>query len=237
MTQLFSSLTQALSAPSAVAYGAALLWGVASILLSPCHLGSIPLIIGYINAGRKPSSGRALLLSSAFAIGILLTLGALGVAAGLLGTLAGTVGAVPRVVVSLLLVASGLWLMDVPPFSRIQIGLKQGKKGGGAWGALLLGLLYGLILGPCSFAFLAPMIGIAFSAGSSSWAFGASLMAVFAVGHCGTIVAAGTAGDRIRFLLEKKGFTAAAIWVKRACGLIVAGAGLLQALRAFGVSV
>jgi cytochrome c-type biogenesis protein len=127
--------------------------------------------------------------------------------------------------------------MDVPPFSRIQIGLKQGKKGGGAWGALLLGLLYGLILGPCSFAFLAPMIGIAFSAGSSSWAFGASLMAVFAVGHCGTIVAAGTAGDRIRFLLEKKGFTAAAIWVKRACGLIVAGAGLLQALRAFGVSI
>jgi cytochrome c-type biogenesis protein len=81
------------------------------------------------------------------------------------------------------------------------------------------------------------MIGIAFSAGSSSWAFGASLMAVFAVGHCGTIVAAGTAGDRIRFLLEKKGFAAAAVWVKRACGLIVAGAGLLQALRAFGVSV
>ena len=237
MTQLLSSLTQALSAPSAVAYGAALLWGVASILLSPCHLSSIPLIIGYINAGRKPSRGRALLLSSAFAIGILLTLGALGIAAGLLGTLAGNIGTAPRVVVSLLLVASGLWLMDVPPFSRIQVGVKQGKKGGGAWGALLLGLVYGLILGPCSFAFLAPMIGIAFSAGSTAWAFGASLMAVFAIGHCGTIVAAGTAGDRLRFLLEKKGFTAAAIWVKRACGLIVAGAGLLEALRAFGVSV
>lgn len=237
MTQFFSALTRALSTPSAIAFGAAFAWGVASILLSPCHLGSIPLIIGYINAGKRPSTGRALLLSSAFAIGILLTLGALGVAAGLLGTLAGSIGTAPRIVVSVLLVASGLWLMDVPPFSRIQIGVKQGRKGGGVWGALLLGLLYGLILGPCSFAFLAPMIGIAFSAGSASWAFGASLMAVFALGHCGTIIAAGTAGDRVRFLLEKKGLATAAVWVKRACGLLVAGAGLLEALRAFGAGI
>jgi len=104
-------------------------------------------------------------------------------------------------------------------------------------GALLPCLLYGVILGPCSFAFLAPMIGISFSAGSASWTFGASLMAVFALGHCGTIVAAGTAGDRVRFLLEKKGLATAALWVKRACGLIVAGAGLLEALRAFGVNI
>jgi cytochrome c-type biogenesis protein len=237
VTQLFSALARALSTPSGIAFCAAFAWGIASILLSPCHLGSIPLIIGYINAGRKPSSSRALVLSSAFAIGILVTLAALGVAAGLLGTLAGNIGTAPRIIVSLLLVASGLWLMDVPPFSRIQIGVKQGRRGGGAWGALLLGLLYGVILGPCSFAFLAPMIGIAFSAGSASWTFGASLMAVFALGHCGTIVAAGTAGDRVRFLLEKKGLATAALWVKRACGLIVAGAGLLQALRAFGMNI
>jgi len=237
VTQLFSFLTHALSIPSIIAYSAALAWGVASIVLSPCHLGSIPLIIGYINAGKRPSSGRALLLSSAFAIGILVTLAALGVVAGLLGTLAGNIGTAPRIIVSLLLVASGLWLMDVPPFSRIQIGVGQRRNAGGALGALTLGLLYGLILGPCSFAFLAPMIGIAFSAGSSSWAFGASLMAVFAIGHCGTIVAAGTAGDRVRFLLEKKGLATAATWAKRACGLVVVGAGLLEALRAFAVSI
>ncbi len=237
MIPLLSALTQALSTPSVLAFGAAVAWGVASIILSPCHLGSIPLVIGYVNAGRKPSTGRALLLSSAFALGILVTLAALGAAAALLGTLAGSVGTVPRVIVSLLLLASGLWLMDVPPFSRISIGVRRQKSGQGAWGALVLGLLFGVILGPCSFAFLAPMIGIAFAAGGQSWGYGAALMSAFALGHCGTIAAAGTAGDRLRFLLEKKGLAAAGLWVKRACGLIVVGVAIVQGLRAFGVRI
>jgi cytochrome c-type biogenesis protein len=181
--------------------------------------------------------GRALLLSSMFAVGILVTLGALGVIAGLLGTLAGNVGVVPRLIVSLLLVVSGLWLMDVPPFSRFSIGAMQGTKGRGAIGALVLGLAFGVVLGPCSFAFLAPMVGIAFTAGSASLMFGASLMAVYALGHCGAIVMAGTLGDRLRFLLENKGWGTTATWVKRACGLAVVAAGIIQALRASGVNV
>jgi cytochrome c-type biogenesis protein len=181
--------------------------------------------------------GRALLLSSLFAVGILVTLGALGVIAGLLGTLAGNVGMVPQLIVSLLLVVSGLWLMDVPPFSRFSIGFMRGTQGRGALGALVLGLAYGVILGPCSFAFLAPMVGIAFSAGSAAWMFGASLMAAYALGHCGAIVAAGTLGDRLRFLLEGKGWQTAAAWVKRTCGFLVVAAGIIQALRAFGVGI
>jgi cytochrome c-type biogenesis protein len=237
VNQLFDFITRALSVPSALAYGAALLWGLASVVLSPCHLASIPLVIGYVNSGRKPSMGRALLLSSLFAVGILATLGILGVIAGLLGTLAGNVGVVPQLVVSLLLVVSGLWLMDVPPFSRFSIGFPRGAQRRGVIGALVLGLVYGVVLGPCSFAFLAPMVGIAFSAGSASWMFGASLMAVYALGHCGAIQAAGTLGDRLCFLLENKGWQGAAAWVKRACGLAVAGAGILQALRALGMGV
>jgi cytochrome c-type biogenesis protein len=237
MNGFVEAITRALSTPSALAFGAALAWGIASIILSPCHLGSIPLVVGYVNAGSKPSAGRALLLSGSFSLGILLTLAALGLAAALLGTLAGSIGAAPRVVVSALLVASGLWLMDVPPLSRISLGARQRTTGQGAGGAFVLGLVYGVILGPCSFAFLAPMIGIAFAAGTRQWGYGAGLMAVYALGHCSTIAAAGTAGDRIRYLLERKGLATAGTWVKRACGLVVVGVAVVQALRAFGARI
>lgn len=237
MNAIVEGLTRALAGPSALAFAAALAWGIASILLSPCHLGSIPLVIGYVNSGAKPSSARALLLSSAFALGILVTLAALGAAAAGLGTLAGDVGAAPRIVVSVLLVVSGLWLLEVPPLSRIGFGIRTGTSARGAGGALLLGLLYGVILGPCSFAFLSPMIGIAFAAGAASWGYGAALMAAFALGHCGTIAAAGTAGDRIRFLLERRGLAVAGTWVKRACAVAVIGIGVIQGLRALGVKV
>lgn len=237
MSELLSTLSRALTVPSAPAVGAAVAWGIASIVLSPCHLGTIPLVIGYVNAGSRPSAGRAFLLSGAFALGVLATLAALGAAAALFGTLVGRVGTAPLVVVSILLVASGLWLMDVPPFTRIGLGARARGTGRGAWGALVLGLVSGVALGPCSFAFLAPVLGVAFAAGSRSWVYGLGLMAAFAAGHCGTIAAAGTAGDRLVALLQRKGLATAGLWIKRACGLAVVGAGIVQALRAFGVAV
>ena len=118
--------------------------------------------------------------------------------------------------------------MDIPPFSKIafSIDVKKGRRG--PLGAFLLGLVYGVILGPCSFAFLAPMLGFVFSAGRGEVAFGISLMVFYAVGHTLAIVAAGTFGDYVGVLLRKKGSGSAALWLKRICGAIVAVAGLFQ---------
>jgi len=225
---LVATVSAALSRPGLLPFGAAILWGLMSVLLSPCHLGSIPLIVGFINNGEKASRKRAFLLSFLFALGLLVTLAAMGLAAALAGTLFGRVGALPRIAVAVFLILCGLWLMDLPPLSKIRFSTKAAPSRRGASGALLLGLIYGVILGPCSFAFLAPMIGLAFSAGGSNLGFGIGLMAAFALGHCAAIVAAGTFGDAVRAFLTRRGSGTAVTWFKRACGFFVALAGILQ---------
>jgi cytochrome c-type biogenesis protein len=225
---LVASVAGALAKPGALSFGAAVLWGLMSVFLSPCHLGSIPLIVGFINNGGKASRRRAFLLSFLFALGLLVTLAAMGFIAAVLGTLFGRVGLVPRIAVAVFLVLCGLWLMDVPPLSRIGFPMNAAPTRRGAFGALSLGLIYGVILGPCSFAFLAPMLGIVFSAGGGNLGFGIGLMVAFALGHCGAIVAAGTFGDAVRAFLTRRGSGKAATWFKRGCGAIVVAAGVLQ---------
>lgn len=227
---LVGTISSSLSHPGLVSYGAAVLWGLMSVALSPCHLGSIPLIVGFINNGERAARSRAFLLSLLFALGLLVTLGALGTAAAIAGTLFGRIGAIPRIAVAVFLILCGLWLMDVPPLSRISLSSKAPPARRGAFGALSLGLVYGVILGPCSFAFLAPIIGIAFSTGASSLGFGIGLMGAFALGHCAAIVAAGTFGDAIRAILARRGSGAAATWFKRGCGALVVAAGAIQAI-------
>jgi cytochrome c-type biogenesis protein len=227
---LVASISAAFSQPSALAFGAATVWGLLSVLVSPCHLGAIPLIVAYINDGKRPERRRAFGYSFLFAMGLLVTLAAIGVATSLAGRLLGDVGAVPRIAASLFLVVCGLWLMDIPPFSWIGISFnaKPGKRG--FWGALTLGLVYGVILGPCSFAFLAPMLGFVFSAGRGEVAYGAFLMVFYAVGHTTAIVAAGTFGDFVGNLLRKKGAGRASTWFKRILGAVVVVAGIVQLL-------
>ena len=60
---LFASLSSALQGGLWIAVTAALAWGLLSILLSPCHLASIPLIVGFI-------SGQGNLLSLNGKVGI-----------------------------------------------------------------------------------------------------------------------------------------------------------------------
>ena len=78
LTELFTWLTNAVQGSPAIAISAAFFWGILSILLSPCHLSSIPLIIGFIDKQGRVSFRRAFSLSLMFAIGILITIAAIG---------------------------------------------------------------------------------------------------------------------------------------------------------------
>lgn len=228
ITAMVAAISAAMSTPSAWAFGAALSWGILSVLLSPCHLGAVPLIVGYINEGRRPTRRKAFEYSLIFALGLLVTLALVGVLTSAAGRLLGDIGTVPRTIAAAFLVLCGFWLMDLPPFNRISVSVRPGRMKRGYAGALLLGLLYGVLLGPCSFAFLAPMLGFVFAAGREQVAFGASLMLVYAVGHTAAVAAAGAFGDYIGSLLSRKGSGSLTLWFKRFLGAIVVVAGTLQ---------
>jgi len=89
MEKLFTTLTHAVEGTPAIALSAAFVWGILSILLSPCHLASIPLIVGFIDEQGRISTKRAFIISTLFAVGILITIGAIGAVTAAFGRMMG----------------------------------------------------------------------------------------------------------------------------------------------------
>ena len=92
MEALFTFLTQAVESTPGIALGAAFVWGVLSILLSPCHLASIPLIVGFIDEQGRTTPLRAFVISLLFSTGILATIAAIGAITAAAGRMMGDVG-------------------------------------------------------------------------------------------------------------------------------------------------
>jgi cytochrome c-type biogenesis protein len=225
MEQLFTTLTRAVAGAPHLALAAAYFWGVLSILLSPCHLASIPLIVGFIGEQGRLSLRRAFLISVLFALGILTSIAAIGVGTALAGHMLGDLGRWTNYVVAGIFFVVGLYLLDVLPLSWSGSG-GMGVKRKGLLGAVVLGLLFGLALGPCTFAYLAPMLGVAFKLGARSLAYGALLLVSYGVGHCSVIVAAGTSSELVQRWLNWNERSGGAVLLRRVCGALVLLGGL-----------
>jgi cytochrome c-type biogenesis protein len=135
-------------------------------------------------------------------------------------------------IAALFIIFCGLVLMDIPPFSKLfpSFALKQYEQRGPV-GAFMLGLVYGVLLGPCTFAFLAPLIGFVFSAALSQVAYGLVLMILYSIGHVATIVVAGTFGDFVRSVLQNKWSQVGSTWLKRGLGVLVVFVGIATLIQ------
>ena len=92
LIDLFTWLTTALTQSPEIAIVAAFVWGILSVILSPCHIACIPLIVGFIDGQGNISTGRAFVLSLLFGLGILITIGLIGLITGLAGRMLGDIG-------------------------------------------------------------------------------------------------------------------------------------------------
>jgi cytochrome c-type biogenesis protein len=230
--EIFTWLTMAMSESFGIALFAALGWGVISILLSPCHLSSIPLVIGYITSQGQAGVKRSYLLSLVFGIGILITIGLIGVITASAGRMMGDVGVWGNIIVAGVFFVVGLYLMDVINLSWNGIIPKTSFAYG--WkGALLLGLIFGVGLGPCTFAYMAPVLGVVFSVAATNMFQALSLIAAFGVGHCAVIVAAGGAAGTVQKYLNWTDRSKGAVWLKRGAGVLVMLGGVYYIYTAF----
>jgi cytochrome c-type biogenesis protein len=207
-----------------VAVAAAFVWGILSILLSPCHLASIPLIVGFIDRQGRTSTKRAFLMSGLFALGILVTIGIIGAVTAAAGRMIGDVGAAGNYLVAVIFFVVGLHLLGVIPNPWSGPG-RIGMQRKGMLAALILGLVFGIALGPCTFAFMAPMISVTFSLASTNAPYGILLLLTYGVGHCSVIVVAGTSTEVVQRYLNWNERSRGAVVLRSICGLLVICAG------------
>jgi cytochrome c-type biogenesis protein len=220
MEQLFTHLSHAVEGAPLVALTAAAIWGILSIVLSPCHLASIPLIVGFISEQGQVTAKRAFWTSTLFAVGILLTIALIGAITAAAGRMMGDVGRYGNYFVAFIFLVVGLHLVGVIPLSfsgAAQVGMKRK----GYLAAFILGLVFGVALGPCTFAYMAPMLAVSFKLAATSFLYAAALLLAYGVGHCMVIVAAGTSTELVQRFLnwneESKGLAA----LKVLCGVLV----------------
>jgi cytochrome c-type biogenesis protein len=217
---LFTSLYEAMTGSVWLALIASFSWGVLSILLSPCHLSSIPLVVGYISSQGKISIGRTFNISFVFSLGILITIALIGFITASLGRLMGDVGSIGNYFVAGIFFVVGLYLLGVIKFDWNSVGIKKTNKQG-LLAALVLGLIFGIALGPCTFAYMAPVLGIVFQTAQSSFPLAVSFLIAFGIGHCAVIVGAGTLTSKVQKYLNWSEDSAAVTWIKRICGVLV----------------
>lgn len=225
MQELFTNLSRAVEGAWWLAIGASFLWGILSVVLSPCHLASVPLIIGFVDEQGKISTRRAFWISTLFAGGILVTIGLIGAITYAAGRMMGDIGPYANYIVAILFFVVGLHLLGVIPMPFSGPG-QVGMKRKGALAALILGLVFGIALGPCTFAYMAPMLGVTFKLANTNLAYGVFLLLVYGIGHCSVIVLAGTFTGMVQRFLNWNEKSKGAVWLKKICGLLVLLGGL-----------
>lgn len=225
METLFVALSHAVEGSAGLALSAAFLWGVLSILLSPCHLASIPLIVGLIDQQGRISTRRAFGISMLFAVGILITIGVIGAITAAAGRMMGDVGRWGNYAVAAIFFVIGLYLLDairLPMPDAVQPGMKRK----GMLAALILGLVFGIALGPCTFAYMAPMLAVSFKLAATHLPYGILLLVMYGVGHCAVIVLAGTFTEVVQHYLNWSEKSKGAVILKKVCGVLVLLGGL-----------
>jgi cytochrome c-type biogenesis protein len=223
---IFNTLYTALYGNPAIAVLASFWWGIASVLLSPCHLSSIPLVVAVLIGKRTLTVKQTFRLSLVFSIGVLVSIALIGVITALLGRMLGDLGSHANLIFGIALCLGGILLMDIIPLGNISLLGKLKPNGTKPLTVFMIGLLFGLALGPCAFAFMAPVLTLVFSLAETNLLMAIIIMLVYGIGHCLVIVFAGTSIGFVQKLLNWNEGSKGLTLLKRVCAVLVIAAGI-----------
>lgn len=195
-------------------------WGMVSVLFSPCHLASIPLIIGYVGGQNSIVKGRqAIPFAVLFTTGLFITIAVVGLACIWLGRMMGDVGPYWSLLLGGILVWVAFDMLGIAKCSLPGNNVMSRLKIRGLAGAFILGLVYGILSGSCTFGFIAPILAIITV--QEKIFIGILLLFLFAVGHCLPIVIAGSSVASVKRLIENSSFQQSGIWFRKSAGVII----------------
>jgi cytochrome c-type biogenesis protein len=182
-------------------------------------LAMIPLMIGFVGGTRELTGiKKSLLFSLLFVIGLSITFSILGVIAATTGRLLGDIGNFWRYIVVAVCFLMGIHLLEIfkIPIPRINVG---NPKTTGLIGALLMGMLFGLVSTPCAVPILAVILVLIASKGSI--VYGLGLLFFYALGHCVLILIAGTSIGLTKGLLESKRFQKFNFYLRKVAAILI----------------
>lgn len=200
------------------------LWGMVSVLFSPCHLASIPLIVGYVAGQDQAMAGRrAALYAVLFTLGLFITIAVIGVICTLLGRMLGDVGPYMNLVVGAVLIWVALDILGVAACSMSN-GLMARIKVKGLTGAFVLGLAYGILSGSCTFGFIAPILAIITV--QQKILTGLVFITLFGLGHCIPIALAGSSTALVKRFLANSTWQQGSQYFRKLAGVCIGALGV-----------
>jgi cytochrome c-type biogenesis protein len=224
LSQFFLTINDWITGATHLAALGCFLWGMVSVLLSPCHLASIPLVVAYVAGQEKAVHPRqAAHYAVFFTVGLFITITVIGIVCALLGRMLGDVGIWWQVVVGLVLIWVALGMLGVEKCNLSNSRLHR-LNVKGLRGAFFLGLAYGVLSGSCTFGFIAPILAIITI--QQKVLTGVILILLFALGHCLPIVIAGSSTALVRRMTESDAWIGSGSWFRKGAGVVIGLLGL-----------
>jgi cytochrome c-type biogenesis protein len=224
LESFFLTINEWMTGATTMAALGCFLWGMVSVLFSPCHLASIPLVVAYVGGQEVALKPRqAAYYAISFTMGLFITIALIGIVCAFLGRMLGDVGNYWQILVGLILLWVALGMMGVEACSTsgsllYRLNLR------GISGALGLGLAYGVLSGSCTFGFIAPILAIITI--QQKLTVGILFITLFAFGHCLPIVIAGSSTPMVRKLIENQTWQGAGLWFRKGAGALIAVLGI-----------
>ena len=213
------------------------LWGICSVLFCPCHLASIPMIISYIRNQENMTLGYAFRLAIVFSTAIFFVICIIGLTTIGLGKVLEESGKVLDIIIGIIFIIVGLHITGIIKYHHHDhcheeehnahcgaLAVKINRKG--YIGAFIYGLLFGILLAPCTFAYMAPVMGVAIKKAATSQIQGFLMFVCYGIGNVAIIIFAEVFSEIIVKYNHWSHDSKAANLIKIICGILIIIAGI-----------